>query len=289
MSDDESATRAPELNPSGEPLPAPDASNGSVSDATNGSTTAAGPVANDPVANDGAEPAAGQVANDGAEPAAGQVLTAESAAPPAADAAGPAEDADAAGPAGAPEPSAVAPTGPGAPDAPAPGQALGGAVAFVKNHAVTLVLVVLLIAAVVWGALGVVSTNDWQSRAAALSADLAGAEETLAEARATIDDLEIAKERAETTATACIGAIDDADAMLEVSAKLDDKTVVYLEGLNDFMAAINAGDISAAETIGSEIDALSVQLEELGKQIEGHIDDYEDTAEGCHVDDAQGV
>ena len=74
-----------------------------------------------------------------------------------------------------------------------------------------------------------------------------------------------------------------------VSAKLDDKTVVYLEGLNDFMAAINAGDISAAETIGSEIDALSVQLEELGKQIEGHIDDYEDTAEGCHVDDAQGV
>ncbi|MEV0891413.1 hypothetical protein [Promicromonospora sp. NPDC050262] len=276
MSDDESATRAPELNPSGEPLPAPDASNGSVSDATNGSTTAAGPVANDPVANDGAEPAAGQV------------LTAESAAPPAADAAGPAEDADAAGPAGA-EPSAVAPTGAGAPDAPAPGQALGSAVAFLKNHAVTLVLVVLLIAAMVWGALGVVSTNDWQSRAAALSADLAGAEETLAEARATIDDLEIAKERAETTATACIGAIDDADAMLEVSAKLDDKTVVYLEGLNDFMAAINAGDISAAETIGSEIDALSVQLEELGKQIEGHIDDYEDTAEGCHVDDAQGV
>lgn len=161
--------------------------------------------------------------------------------------------------------------------------------AFLKNHAVTLVLVVLLIAAVVWGALGVVSTNDWQSRASALSSDLATAEQTLAEARATIDDLEIAKERAETTATACIGAIDDADAMLEVSAKIDDKTVVYLEGLNDFMAAVNAGNIAAAETIATEIDALSVQLEELNEQINGHIDDYEDSAEGCHVDDAQGV
>ncbi|MFD7307659.1 hypothetical protein [Promicromonospora sp. NPDC059942] len=286
MSDDEGATRAPELNPSAEPVPAPDASNGSVSDATNGSTTAAGPVttdtvANNPVAND---PLTNDpVAIDAAEPAAGQVLTSASTAPLADDAAGPA---------GTEEPSAVAPTGAGAsggPDAPAPGQALGGAVAFVKDHAVTLVLVVLLIAAVVWGALGVVSTNDWQSRAAALSSDLENAEQTLAEARATIDDLEIAKERAETTATACIGAIDDADAMLEVSAKLDDKTVVYLEGLNDFMAAVNAGDISAAETIGSEIDALGVQLEELGKQIEGHVDDYEDTAEGCHVDDAQGV
>ena len=256
MSDDESATRAPELNPSAEPLPAPDASNGSVSDATNGSTTAAEPVTNNPVTND-------PVTNDGAESAAGQVLTAESTAPFADDATGPA--------------------------APAPGQALGGVVAFLKNHAVTLVLVVLLIAAVVWGALGVVSTNDWQSRAATLSSDLASAEQTLAEARATIDDLEIAKERAETTATACVGAIDDADAMLEVSAKIDDKTVVYLEGLNDFMAAVNAGNIAAAETIAAEIDALTVQLEDLNEQIDGHIDDYTDTAEGCHVDDAQGV
>ncbi|MFI8525717.1 hypothetical protein ACIGB8_14790 [Promicromonospora sukumoe] len=236
MSDDEGATRAPELNPSPEPRPAADASNGAAADASNGSATTA------------------SATDDAAEPQRTQVLTAES-----------------------PAPSETTPN------------ALGVVVAFVKTHATILVLVVLLIAAVIWGALGVVSTNDWQSRAAALSSDLKNAEQTLADARATIDDLEIAKERAETTATACIGAIDDADAMLEVSAELDDKTVDYLEGLDDFMTALAAGNISAAESIGSEIDSLSAQMEELGDQIDGHMDDYADTAEGCHVDDAQGV
>lgn len=253
MSDDEGATRAPELNPSPEPRPAGDASNGAAADAPNGSATTSATA-------------------EAAEPQRTQVLTAE-----------------------APAPSEPAPTGPGAPDgsgapaAPAAPKSLDVVVAFVKTHATIIVLVVLLIAAVIWGALGVVSTNDWQSRATALSSDLASAEETLADARATIDDLEIAKERAETTATACIGAIDDADAMLEVSAELDDKTVDYLEGLDDFMTALAAGNISAAEDIGSEIDSLSAQMEELGDQIDGHMDDYADTAEGCHVDDAQGV
>lgn len=179
-------------------------------------------------------------------------------------------------------------TGPVKPSGSAP-RTPSALVAFLKEHAVTLVLVVLLIAAVVWGALGVVSTNDWKARAAGFASDLASAKQTIAEAHATIDDLEIAKERAETTATACVGAIDDADAMLEVSAKMDDKTVVYLEGLNDFMAAVAAGNMSTAETIGAEIDALGAQLDDLSEQIEGHIDDYEDTSAGCHVDAAQDV
>ncbi|GAA2218814.1 hypothetical protein GCM10010413_05990 [Promicromonospora sukumoe] len=251
MSDDEGATRAPELNPSPEPRPAADASNGAAADASNGSATTA------------------SATDDAAEPQRTQVLTAESPAPS--------------------EMTSHAADAPGSPEAPAAPNALGVVVAFVKTHATILVLVVLLIAAMIWGALGVVSTNDWQSRAAALSSDLKNAEQTLADARATIDDLEIAKERAETTATACIGAIDDADAMLEVSAELDDKTVDYLEGLDDFMTALAAGNISAAESIGSEIDSLSAQMEELGDQIDGHMDDYADTAEGCHVDDAQGV
>ncbi|MFD7022109.1 hypothetical protein [Promicromonospora sukumoe] len=251
MSDDEGATRAPELNPSPEPRPAADAPNGAAPDApTGGATTAS-------------------ATEETAETQRTQVLTAESPAPS--------------------EPAPHAPDAPGSPEAPAAPKALGVVAAFVKSHATILVLVVLLIAAVIWGALGVVSTNDWQSRAAALSSDLATAEQTLADARATIDDLEIAKERAETTATACIGAIDDADAMLEVSAELDDKTVDYLEGLDDFMTALAAGNISAAEDIGSEIDSLSAQMEELGDKIDGHMDDYADTAEGCHVDDAQGV
>ena len=165
----------------------------------------------------------------------------------------------------------------------------GKAVAFLKTHAVTLVLAVLLVAAIVWGALGVRSTASWESRAASLSADLTDAEESLADAKATIDDLETARSRAESTATACVGAIADADAMLEVSAKIDEKTVVYLDGLNDFMAALNAGDLAAAETIGGEIDKLSVQIETLSSQVQGHIDDYGDAAEGCHVDDAQDV
>ncbi|MGW2093247.1 hypothetical protein [Promicromonospora sukumoe] len=250
MSDDEGATRAPELNPSPEPRPAEDASNGAAADAPNDSATTSATA-------------------EAAEPQRAQVLTAEAPAPS--------------------EPAPHAADAPGSPEAPATPSTLGVVVAFVKTHATILVLVVLLIAAVIWGALGVVSTNDWQSRAAALSSDLASAEQTLADARATIDDLEIAKERAETTATACIGAIDDADAMLEVSAELDDKTVDYLEGLDDFMTALAAGNISAAEDIGSEIDSLSAQMEELGDQIDGHMDDYADTAEGCHVDDAQGV
>ncbi len=249
MSDDEGATRAPELNPSPEPRPAADAPNGAAADAPNGGTTTA------------------SATEEAAEPQRTQVLTAEAPAPGAVD----------------------APADPSSPEPPAAPKPLDVVVAFVRTYATIIVLVVLLIAAVIWGALGVVSTNDWQSRAASLSSDLASAEQNLADARATIDDLEIAKERAEATATACIGAIDDADAMLEVSAELDDKTVDYLEGLDDFMTALAAGNISAAEDIGSEIDALSAQMEDLGDQIDGHMDDYADTAEGCHVDDAQGV
>lgn len=254
MSDDEGARRAPEPNPTPEPVPALVAPNGAVADA-----------ANDTVGEGGASEgttAAGPASSDRGAPHASWATTSENAVSPAAEPA---------------KPSGSDPQIPSA------------FVAFLKDHAVTLVLVVLLIAAVVWGALGVVSTNDWKARAAGFSSDLAGAKQTIAEAHATIDDLEIAKERAEATATACVGAIDDADAMLEVSAKLDDKTVVYLEGLDDFMAAVAAGNVSAAETIGAEIDALGAQLEDLGEQIEGHIDDYEDTAEGCHVDEAQGA
>jgi F0F1-type ATP synthase membrane subunit b/b' len=173
--------------------------------------------------------------------------------------------------------------------APATPREPGRVAIFLKAHAVTLVLAVLLVAAIVWGALGLVSTADWESRAASLSADLTSTEESLADAQATIDDLETARSRAESTATACVGAIADADAMLEISTKIDEKTVVYLDGLNDFMAALNAGDFAAAETIAAEIDKLSVQIEDLDKQVQGHIDDYADAAEGCHVDDAQGV
>jgi prefoldin subunit 5 len=161
--------------------------------------------------------------------------------------------------------------------------------AFVKTHAVTLVLVVLLVAAIVWGALGMTSANEWESRAGALSADLTSTEQVLADAKATIDDLETARSRAESTATACIGAIKDADAMLEVSAKLDDKTVAYVNGLNDFVAAVNARDIAAVETIGTEMDKLTAQIEDLSAEIDEHIDSYGDSADGCHVDDAQDV
>lgn len=194
-----------------------------------------------------------------------------------------AEQASPAAPVVAADDPPAATAGPGL--APAP----GAAVAFLKAHAVTLVLAVLLVAAIVWGALGMTSAADWESRAASLSADLRSVEENLADAQATIDDLETAKSRAESTATACVGAIADADAMLEVSAKIDEKTVVYLDGLNDFMAAVNAGDLASAETIAGEIDKLSIQIEALNKQIQGHIDDYGDAAEGCHVDDAQDV
>ncbi|MFE7507095.1 hypothetical protein [Promicromonospora sp. NPDC057488] len=249
MSDDEGARRAPEPNPTPEPVPALVAPNGAVADAASDSVgkgaTAAGPAS-----------------SDGNAPDVGRSAIGTDAAPPG--------------------------VGPATSSRPVP-QTPSALVAFLKEHAVTLVLVVLLIAAVVWGALGVVSTNDWKARAAGFASDLASAKQTVADAHATIDDLEIAKERAETTATACVGAIDDADAMLEVSAKMDDKTVVYLEGLNDFMAAVAAGNMSTAETIGAEIDALGAQLDDLSKQIEGHIDDYEDTSAGCHVDAAQGV
>lgn len=258
MSDDEGARRAPEPNPTPEPVPALVAPNGAVADAlsegASEGATAAGPASSEgPTA---VEP----VSRDENAPQADQAATGTSAAP-----------------------SAAVPAKPSAPQFPP------ALVAFLKEHAVTLVLVVLLIAAVVWGALGVVSTNDWKARAAGFASDLTSARQTIAEAHATIDDLEIAKERAETTATACVGAIDDADAMLEVSAKMDDKTVVYLEGLNDFMAAVAAGNMSTAETIGAEIDALGAQLDDLSEQIEGHIDDYEDTSAGCHVDAAQDV
>jgi F0F1-type ATP synthase membrane subunit b/b' len=152
-----------------------------------------------------------------------------------------------------------------------------------------LVLAVLLVAAVVWGVLGTVSAGDWESRATSLSAELTSTEKSLADAEAAIDDLETARSRAEATATACVGAIDDADAMLDVSAKLDDKTVTYVAGLNDFIAAVNARDVAAVETIGAEMDKLTVQIEDLSAEIEKHIDAYGDSAEGCHVDDAQNV
>jgi hypothetical protein len=197
-------------------------------------------------------------------------------------------------PAPAAEPGPAEPAQPdaspaGASPAAEQAKAPGRAVTFLKDHAVTLVLAVLLVAAIVWGALGMTSAASWESRAASLSADLTGTEKTLADAKATIDDLETAKSRAESTATACIGAIDDADAMLEVSAKIDEKTVVYLEGLNDFIAAVNARDVAAVETISAEMDKLSVQLDDLSAEIEEHIENYGESAEGCHVDDAQGV
>lgn len=161
--------------------------------------------------------------------------------------------------------------------------------AFVRANVAVVVLAVLLVGAIVWGALGTVSANDWESRATSLSAELTSAEKSLADAEATIDGLETARSRAESTATACIGAIGDADAMLEVSAKLGEKNVTYLEGLNDFMAAITARDIAAVETIGAEMDKLTVQIEDLSADLEEHIDAYADSAEGCHVDDAQDV
>lgn len=163
------------------------------------------------------------------------------------------------------------------------------AVAFVRANVAVIVLAVLLVGAVVWGALGTVSADGWESRATSLSAELTSAEKSLADAKATIDDLETAKSRAESTASACVGAIGDADAMLEVSAKLGEKNVLYVEGLNDFMAAITARDIAAVETIGAEMDKLTVQIGDLSADIEEHIDAYGDSAEGCHVDDAQDV
>ena len=163
------------------------------------------------------------------------------------------------------------------------------AVAFVRANVAVIVLAVLLVGAVVWGALGTVSADDWESRATSLSAELTSAEQSLADAEATIDGLETARSRAESTATACIGAIGDADAMLEVSAKLGEKNISYVEGLNDFMAAITARDIAAVETIGAEMDKLTVQIEDLSVEIGEHIDAYGDSAEGCHVDDAQDV
>ena len=182
------------------------------------------------------------------------------------------------------------------PESPAPAPAVAGpvrppsrAVAFLKANVATLVLAVLLVGAIVWGVLGAVSAKEWESRAAELSAGLATAENSLAEAEASIEDLETAKERAETTASACIGAIDDADAMLEVSEKLDEKTLTYAEGLSDFMAAVSLGNLAAAETVAAEMDKLTVQIEDLTTEIEGHIDDYGDSAEGCHVDDAQNA
>jgi Tfp pilus assembly protein PilX len=198
--------------------------------------------------------------------------------PEPAQASGPAADA-------AEQAPTVAEQAPTAAEPKAPGKVA----AFLKANVPALVLAALLVGAIVWGVLGTASAKDWESRATALSSDLASAEQTLADAEATIDDLETAKSRAESTATACVGAIDDADDMLEVSAELDEKTVVYMEGLNDFMTALNAGNLAAAETVGTEIDKLSVQMEDLSEQVEGHIDDYADSAEGCHVDDAQDV
>ncbi|MGI5189896.1 hypothetical protein ACQEVI_17285 [Promicromonospora sp. CA-289599] len=193
-------------------------------------------------------------------------------------------------PAGAePAPASAAEPKPVPTSEPAPPKALDKAVAFVRANVAVVVLAVLLVCAIVWGALGTVSADDWESRATSLSAKLTSAEESLADAEATIDGLETAKSRAESTAAACIGAIGDADAMLEVSAKLDEKSATYIDGLNDFMAAINARDVAAVETIGAEMDKLTEQIDDLSTQIEEHIDAYGDSAEGCHVDDAQDV
>lgn len=205
-------------------------------------------------------------------------------------------DDESARPAAEPQPipdpgPAPAPAADSLPDGtePAPTKDPTKAAAFLRANVAVLVLVVLLVGAVVWGALGTASANEWESRATSLSSDLASTEQSLADAEALIGDLETAKERAESTATACVGAIDDADAMLEVSAKLDDKMLSYVEGLNDFIAAVNARDVAAVETVGAEMDKLTVQIEDLSAQITGHIDDYGDSAEGCHVDDAQNV
>ncbi|WP_369371386.1 hypothetical protein AB1046_21850 [Promicromonospora sp. Populi] len=260
MSDDESARPAAELDPAPEAPPAPEAA--PVAAAPNGDTPADTPAEApaETSVDAPAEAAAPAPAPAPAEPAADTELL----------------------------PVAVDPAPPVA-SGPTPSVTRDKAVAFVKTHAATLVLAVLLVAAIVWGALGVVSTNEWESRAHSLSSDLTTAEETIAEAEATIDDLETARSRAEATATACIGAIDDADAMLEVSAELDEKNLAYVEGLDDFLAAINAGDVAAVETIGAEMDRLIVQIEDLSTEISGHIDDYSDSAEGCHVDEAQDV
>ncbi|WP_275006026.1 hypothetical protein [Promicromonospora iranensis] len=207
------------------------------------------------------------------------VLPAETeAAPTAATAAAP-----------APEPEPVPAPAPAPASAPAPVKEPGKAAAFVRANVAVIVLAVLLVGAIVWGVLGTVSAGDWESRATSLSAELTSTEKSLADAEAAIDDLETARSRAEATATACVGAIDDADAMLDVSAKLDDKTVTYVAGLNDFIAAVNARDVAAVETIGAEMDKLTVQIEDLSAEIEKHIDAYGDSAEGCHVDDAQNV
>ena len=249
MSDDERALPAAELNPTPEPDPAP-----------------AAPVGD---RSTGAESAPATEPAPAPEPAPASLSAAE------------------------PEPVSVSTPAPELEPAPtsepAPPKALDRAVAFVRANVAVVVLAVLLVGAVVWGALGTVSADGWESRATSLSAELTSAEKSLSDAKATIDDLETAKSRAESTATACIGAIGDADAMLEVSAKLGEKNITYVEGLNDFMAAITARDIAAVETIGAEMDKLTLQIGDLSADLEEHIDAYGDSAEGCHVDDAQDV
>lgn len=261
MSDDERARPAAELNPTSEPDPAPAVPEGDLPAGAEPTPATESAAAPEPAPVSAAEPETTSAAAPAAEP---------EPAPASLSAAEP-----------APEP---APT-----SEPAPPKALDKAVAFVRANVAVVVLAVLLVGAIVWGALGTVSAGDWESRATSLSAELTSAEKSLADAEATIDGLETARSRAESTASACIGAIGDADAMLEVSAKLGEKNVTYLEGLNDFMAAITARDIAAVESIGTEMDKLTVQIEDLSADLEEHIDAYGDSAEGCHVDDAQDV
>lgn len=270
MSDDESTRPAAEPTPAPEPGPA-----------TAGTTDGAPADTERAPATDTStsEPAA-----DGTAVADTAVLPVDDTAVLPAPAPGPAAASDQA----APAPVATTEAAP-APTAPAPPKAPSKALAFLRANVAVLVLAVLLVGAIVWGVLGTLSSNDWESRATSLSSDLASTEQSLADAEAAIDDLETAKSRAETTASACVGAIDDADAMLEVSAKLDDKTLAYVSGLNDFIAAVNVGDVAAVETIGAEMDKLTVQIEDLTTKIDGHVDDYGDAAEGCHVDAAQDV
>lgn len=300
MSDDESARRASTTNPSPEPTtPGSTATTTATADApaevaASGDaafeTASPGASASENAAFGAPVPEAAASGADVPETAAAGADASRAATPQAAgpasgdtapEAAMPGNGAVEAGvPATAAGPG-VAP--PGTPRTP------GRVVALLKEHAVTIVLAVLLVGAIVWGALGMVSTNTWESRASSLATDLAGAEDAIAEAEATIDELETAKDRAETTATACVGAIDDVDAMLEVAAEVDEKTEVYVDGLSDFMAALNSGDLAGAETIGAEVDKLSGQIDDLNEQIEEHIEDYGDSAEGCHVDDPQDV
>lgn len=184
-------------------------------------------------------------------------------------------------PAAAEVPAALAPETTAAPaaEAPvteAPAAATSGVVAFLRDHWLTALLAVLLVGAIVYGAVFTASSSRWEASSGDFEAQLAETTAAKAEVQAAKAEVEAAKAEVEGRNTELQGDLDEcrstveaADGVLAVNDEAEQKLTAFNDTFGKVMAAETEADFDAnytlMETQGNELDEIATRFEAAEK------------------------